>query len=169
MLASNGPAAAQGDQGLSDAERHRANCFLAVAEERYAAAILACDAAIEADSTDPEPYSNRGSASLFLQFPLEAVKDFTIAIRLAPADARNYFNRGIAFEAINLPSQAQSDYDTAIQLKPDMAAAFYNRAQLLRKTGRTDEAIADYRRAAELDPQYKAMVAAALAKLGELL
>ena len=113
----NGPALAQSDGRGLKADRLRAECFVSVAQERYQVAVLACGAAIEADPANPEPYSNRGSASLFLQLPEDAVKDFTTAITLAPTEARNYFNRGIAYEATNLPSQAKDDYDTAIRLE----------------------------------------------------
>lgn len=149
-------------------ERLRAECFLSIAQGKYQSAILACGAAIELDSTEPELYSNRGSASLMMWLPENGISDFTMAIRLAPTDARNYFNRGIAFETIKSPSQAKTNYDMAISLQPDMANAYYNRGQLHRTTGRTPEAIPDYRKAAELDSQYELIVAAAIAMLGEL-
>ena len=138
----------------SDATGHdRDWCFRHFVEKNYTKAIEACGAAIKSEPSDPEPYSNRGSAYLIHgEFDL-ALTDFNMAIRLNPADSRHYYNRALVYDAKSLHLLAVEDYSEAIKHNPRFAAAYYNRAGALSALGEKDKAVADFNKAAEIEPR----------------
>jgi tetratricopeptide (TPR) repeat protein len=60
----------------------------------------------------------------------EAIKSFTMAVKLDPAYARAYYNRAITYAGLDKMDLAIADYKKAIELKPDYAKAHYNLGRL---------------------------------------
>lgn len=152
--------------GDGEAAQARSRCFRDVVEKAYARAIVACELAKTLSPSDPESYSNQGSAYLMLGDYDRAIVDFTEAIRRVPRDARHHYNRGLAYDAKGSLDLSIADYDAAIRLRPEFAAAFFNRAQALKASGQTQRAIIDYRRALALAPKLRAVINRAIEAAG---
>jgi uncharacterized membrane protein YjgN (DUF898 family) len=74
----------------------------------------------------------------------EAERDYTQAIKAAPADSDGYYNRGLVDVGRMQFAKALEDFTEAIRLDPRAADAFCNRGNVHFKTGRVDLAIKDY-------------------------
>lgn len=83
--------------------------------------------AIELNSSDADPYTNRGVAYYSKGEIDLAIEDFDKAIALKPGSAIAYNNRGAAYFIKREYDRAIEDYNTAMQLNPDYAGVYYNR------------------------------------------
>jgi tetratricopeptide (TPR) repeat protein len=86
---------------------------------------------------------------------LEAIKDFSKAIVLAPDSALAYNNRGLSLVKVEDVDGAISDFTKAIELKPSESVVFYNRGIALAHKKDYEKAISDFQRAAILDPKFE--------------
>jgi tetratricopeptide (TPR) repeat protein len=85
---------------------------------------------------------------------LDAIADYTEAIRLAPKDAVAFCGRGVAYYRLNDGRKALKDYNRAIELDPNLSIAYYRRGFLHYLTKDYSSAIVDYNKAIELKPDF---------------
>lgn len=101
-------------------------------------------AAVDADA--------QGDPQTARTYELQAKKDFTAAIELAP-NWRAYHNRGVSYAILSNFEAALADFDEAIKSnKQQHASSFFNRAEVLYELSRLEEAERDYTRALIADP-----------------
>ncbi|HOK79570.1 MAG TPA: tetratricopeptide repeat protein [bacterium] len=100
------------------------------------------------------PYLNRGLAYAEKSDIQNALRDYTMAIKINPWYVEAYNNRGILFASIKNYQQALSDFNKAIELKVDYATAYNNRAVLYSSLNKWDTAIKDFDTALKLNPMY---------------
>ncbi|MBM3959410.1 MAG: tetratricopeptide repeat protein [SAR202 cluster bacterium] len=84
----------------------------------------------------------------------QAVRDFTVAIYLAPGHAGMYQHRGGALAELGRLPQAINDYDRAVHLNPSFADTYLDRGNAYHAMGQTEKAIRDYSEALRLRPGY---------------
>jgi len=76
-----------------------------------------------------------------------AIRDFDLAIDLAPENARLFIDRGSAYDDKGQFQRAIRSYDRAIALDPAHALAYINRGWAYEKLGENEQALRDYRKA----------------------
>jgi len=69
-------------------------------------------------------YFNRGFAKDKLHLYIEAITDYSMAIKIDPNNPFAYYNRGISFDRLKKYKEAISDFSKAISLN-DKKADFY--------------------------------------------
>lgn len=82
----------------------------------------------------------------------DAIKHFSVSVRLAPDSAAAHFNLATALTAAGRIDDAITQYQRALQLKPGYALAHNNLGSVLLARGHIDEAGLHLRRAVEIDP-----------------
>lgn len=121
--------------------------------QRYEAALVAFNKAIELVPDYTLAYNNRGNTYRGLGNHKVALTDFSRAIELDPDYAIAYNNRGNTYHDLQDYTTALMDFDQAIQLDATYALAYINRGSTYRMLGRHEAALADFQRAIELDGQ----------------
>ncbi len=99
---------------------------------------------------DAVGYKKRGNARCDLGDYLQAIEDFTKAIKLNPDDADAYFYRGNAFYELGDKSEAIADYTQAIKINDSDADVYISRGNIRDELGDTQGAVADFQIAADL-------------------
>ncbi len=95
---------------------------------------------IQVEPQLPEAYQRRGNAFRKQEKFVEAVKDYTKAIRLSPFSEPNYYNdRGIAYANLGLFEKALRDFELAIAMNPAEPMYQDNRRNALRDLQRAGE------------------------------
>ncbi len=74
----------------------------------------------------------------------EAIKSYSMAIKLNPAYDKAYNKRGNAYEELGIFDQAIMDYTKAIEINPSFAEAYDNRARRYGFLDRFKLSLADY-------------------------
>jgi tetratricopeptide (TPR) repeat protein len=97
---------------------------------------------------------DRGAVLGRLSRAMEAVADFTAAIRLKPQEPRAYYNRGLTYLNIGDNDAARQDFSTAVQFDPFYADAYVGLASVSLMQGRPAEARAGFEHALSLDPDH---------------
>ncbi|USR92378.1 tetratricopeptide repeat protein [Phormidium yuhuli AB48] len=97
-------------------------------------------------------YTNRGRAHLAIRDELNAIGDFTQAIRSNPRNVQAFFGRGVVYSVAEEFDLAIRDYTQAIRLEPGIFASYYNRGLAHFQLEQYGEAIADFTRAIALNP-----------------
>ncbi|HXL80130.1 MAG TPA: tetratricopeptide repeat protein [Pyrinomonadaceae bacterium] len=96
-------------------------------------------------------YYNRGTAHQVKQDMAAAMKDYSLALEVAPEFTDAYINRGQARQAQQDLDGGIADYSKAVELKPD--AGVYCALGTVRQAKKDLEgALADYSKAISLDP-----------------
>ena len=101
-------------------------------------------------------YFNRGLALTRKKQYIEAIAQYSVAVRLKQIFPHAYNNRGLIYRRIGDYEKAIANYDAAIKQKPGYAAAYNNRGYAKRKLGRFRQAIDDYDKAIKLKADYTA-------------
>jgi tetratricopeptide (TPR) repeat protein len=96
--------------------------------------------------------ANRGYASLALDRPLEAVPDFTAALRIEKDSIFCLVDRGLAWHRLGKFAEALADYDRAIALDSNEVDALQNRALIHAHRGQWPQAIVDMNAAIRIQP-----------------
>ena len=99
---------------------------------------------------------NHGQAQMRAGLYDDAIRDFTQAIKLAPADAFGYLVRGDAYAQKHDLDRALADYTRAIQLDPASADAWCGRGTIYLRKCDDDQAIRDLSKSIELKPDHVA-------------
>ena len=84
----------------------------------------------------------------------QAVREFTIAIYMAPGHAGMFQHRGAALAELGKLAQAINDYDRAVHLNPSFPDTYLDRGNAYHALGDTEKAIRDYGEALRLKPDY---------------
>ncbi len=85
---------------------------------------------------------------------VDAVRNYSLALKKAPANASVYYRRAMAYEMLDRPAHAVSDYLKAIEVDPGDFKAMENLGGMYERDGsHFVEAISLYKRARELDPR----------------
>lgn len=120
--------------------------------QKYEAALIDFDQALNLDPSLAATYNNRGNAYTKLERYDEALADFDQSISLDPTLAQSYYNRGTTYYALQRYKEALGDYTKAIELDPTFAVAYSSRGLLHDSLRQYDKALADYAHAIQLDP-----------------
>ena len=104
--------------------------------------------------TNARAYNNLGNAYLDLRKPIEAIKEFRIALRLRPRFAEAYNNLGKGLDALGKKSEAIEAYQNAIAVQPRFAQAHNNLGNALNDLGEHHRALEHFDAAIRLDPNY---------------
>jgi tetratricopeptide (TPR) repeat protein len=102
-----------------------------------------------------EAYRNRGFSKAMLDDLPGAIKDFDLAIELAPHSADAYNARGNVNAMAGNPAQSIRDFNRAIRCDRNFADAYYNRAIGRHDLGDRQGAKLDFYQAAKLFQQQK--------------
>lgn len=130
---------------------YRKSCKL-LDKAQFEAAIKCLDEVIAVFPASAVSHYNRALAHQKIGNHLQAISDYTIAIRFAPNDADSFNNRGLAYAELGEFEKALLDYAEAIRLAPKDPKGFFNQANLYYDKGDYAEAPADYTTATSLDP-----------------
>ena len=118
--------------------------------------LRACTAVIDGTAYGAEEkalaYRNRGNARADAGASMQAVSDFSQAIRLRPDDASGYAGRARARLALRDFDGAIADYGEALRLAPSSPAHYTARGHAYFVKGDTKAAIADFDEALRLNP-----------------
>ncbi len=109
----------------------------------YEAAITDFNVAISLDSTEAEPWYNRGVARDYLEDHAGAILDYSKAILMKPEYPEAFYNRGLARFNLGQFSEAINDFNEAIRIDPTPAEYFSSRGATKASRGEYREAIID--------------------------
>ena len=84
---------------------------------------------------------------------VNAIKEFTEAIKLDPNYVKAYVGRGKTYQLMRQSENAIKEFDEAIRRDPNYAPAYARRGKLNFLEGHDDEAISDCTKAISLDPK----------------
>ena len=107
---------------------------------------------ISASSKSAEYYYRKGNEFYESGDFINAIAEYTLALRKQPDYARAYLSRGLAKRKLDDYQGAIADYTSAIDNQPDYAQAYFNRGMAHRKLGHFSKAIADYNAAIKYAP-----------------
>jgi tetratricopeptide (TPR) repeat protein len=110
------------------------------------------DPAVEID-VKARAYHSLGRARSDAGAGIQAVADFTEAIRLRPGEPTGYAGRGRARLLVRDIDGAIADFSEALRLGPVMASLYISRGHALFVNGDLPAAIADFTEAIHLDPK----------------
>jgi tetratricopeptide (TPR) repeat protein len=98
-------------------------------------------------------FYDRGLIHVHLKHDNLAIRDFTEAIRLAPAWAVLYVDRGLAYARLGEQAKAMADYNRAVAIDPTNVRAYRDRGDLEDDLQFDTQAIRDYTVALQFAPE----------------
>jgi tetratricopeptide (TPR) repeat protein len=102
---------------------------------------------------DAEFYYKKGLKNNVLNRYVEAVDDYTRAIRLNPSYLDAYLQRGtLRYKILKRYEDALTDFDKAIEIDPGCPGAYLHRGIVKCHLLKFPEALGDFDKAIELDP-----------------
>lgn len=104
-------------------------------------------------NSDPEVFYLMGLTYFNLQRVMDAISDYTMAIKLKPTYVEAYYNRGIAYEFLKKPTQCIEDFTKAIEFNSSNIEAYYHRGLAYSSLKKYEESIDDFSKAIDLEPQ----------------
>jgi tetratricopeptide (TPR) repeat protein len=144
--------------GLADS-RHKLDLFMP--------AIELYNEAETVNNTDPNLFSSRGIAYIFIQKYKKALKDFDQALELNPEIKRVFYYKGYANNELGRYKQSIEDYSNEIEQNPEYGAAYYNRGAAKAQLKSYEAGMQDFELAVKKDPGLKDVkLNIALVKLG---
>ncbi|WP_292379063.1 tetratricopeptide repeat protein [Methanosarcina sp. UBA289] len=96
---------------------------------------------------------NAGTASYFLNLPMEAEEQYKLALESDPKHVNTHYNYGILLSDMGRLDEAEEQYKLALESDPNDASTHSNYGILLQKIGRLEQAEEQYRIAINLDPK----------------
>ncbi|MGH9471055.1 MAG: tetratricopeptide repeat protein [Terriglobia bacterium] len=148
--ASNWSASSGGGPAAADRDLSRGNTLFQQAN--WGAAVRSYESALLRDPNDVTVRTNLAMALSREGWLQEAVRQFKIVLRTAPALGEAHNGLGIAYrKEKNLPA-AVHEFRAALRYNPRDARAHNNLAATLQEEGRLNDAIAEYRKSLRLDP-----------------
>lgn len=103
-----------------------------------------------------EDYYNRGNQFKDQGNFIQAIDDYSKAIKLNSKHVKAYYNRGNSYGKQGKLSDAIEDYKKAVAINPQYTEAYYNMGNTYEKQGNLEEAIMSYTKALETNPKYSA-------------
>jgi len=117
---------------------------------------------INSNPNDAEVYKRRGTLFIAkgsanggsLTFFIQAIEDFTQAIKIDSNAKDAYLNRAEMYSQTNDFDRAIADFSKVIQLDPNNVEAYTFRGGVYSQQGKHDQAIPDFNEAIRIDPKY---------------
>ncbi|MCC6979833.1 MAG: protein kinase [Candidatus Melainabacteria bacterium] len=106
---------------------------------------------IEKDPENPELYLNRGNLHSMRDERMNAVDDYTEALKLKPNYLQALNDRAFAYMMLAQYGKAFQDADKVIALTPKSAAGYARRGMIYQSCEMFPEAVADFERAIAID------------------
>ncbi len=98
-------------------------------------------------------HNRRGEMRADADHNLEALEDFSMALKLDATKWRHFHNRGVSLATLARYDEAIADFDQTIRMNPNYANAYFNRAELRYEQQKFDAAVQDYTKAIRLAPK----------------
>jgi len=118
---------------------------------KYKKGISYIDKVINLDGKNSDAYFRRGYLYGKLEFLIEAIEDYNIAVSLNEKYIDAYFNRAVAKADLNRHEEAIEDYDIVISLDDRDVVAYVNRGVSKGNLMFYDDALLDLDKAISLD------------------
>ena len=113
----------------------------------------AIDAATNLTPADAEAHYAGAALSSYQGKPIEALKEFEVAVNLRPRDYYLWLQLGMTRDQLDDAAGALSALNEAVRLAPFYSQPRWQRGNLLFRMGRYDEAFADLRKATTSNPE----------------
>jgi TIR domain/NACHT domain/Tetratricopeptide repeat len=97
-----------------------------------------------------EQWVQEGNAHVSARKYDEALKAYSIALRLDQSDGLLYYQRGCVFASLLRHDEAISDYDRAIGFSPYFASAYLSKGTVLQQLGKSEQALEVFLQARQL-------------------
>ena len=81
---------------------------------------------------------------------MEAVKDYTECLKIAPGHFKALHNRGYCYECLDEIKLALEDYSAALEIDPTMWCTLSARAGIHERQGNISKCVEDFRKAISL-------------------
>ena len=143
---------------LSGKMKNLKNIYLLIKNNRFESALNELDKFNEKNDKTFEYYYLKGFTYLSLNKLNNAIKNFSLAIKINQNYVLSYFYRGISYFKLNKLNEAKSDYAKAILLKPDLAELHNNLANVSYKNGENEEAIDSFIKSLNLNINLKSSI-----------
>ncbi|AKB51455.1 lipoprotein NlpI [Methanosarcina barkeri str. Wiesmoor] len=99
-------------------------------------------------------HHNAGTASYFLNLPMEAEEHYKLALQADPKHVNTHSNYGLLLSDMGRRDEAEQQYKLALKLDPKHVNTHYNYGILLYDMRRLDEAGEQYKLALESEPKH---------------
>lgn len=109
---------------------------------------------ISNSQTANEHYIN-GVKNFEKQEFVDAIQDFSLALKGNPEFQEALFKRGVCYELMEDYKNAIKDFTTILKLDPNNIQALFNRGLAFREIGQYNKAIADFAEVIKSDPKNK--------------
>jgi len=113
----------------------------------YEEALIACERAIQLDSSNAKAYIKKAGINYELKRYEEALATYNQAIRLEPNQEKAYIDKGKTLYELRRYSEALAAYEQAIILEPNYDRAYIGKGRVLYELRLYEEALNAYRRA----------------------
>ncbi|AKB48215.1 hypothetical protein MSKOL_2438 [Methanosarcina sp. Kolksee] len=123
-------------------------------EEAYELAYIFAKTAASL-STGPEKaaaHYNAGTASYFLNLPIEAEEQYKLALESDPKHVNTHSNYGLLLSDTDRLDEAEEQYKLSVESDPNDASTHSNYGNLLKQMDRFDKAEEQYKLALDSDP-----------------
>jgi uncharacterized protein (TIGR02145 family) len=123
-------------------------------EKKYGEAVTELGLALSADKNSAECYFYRGEAYAGNEKYLNAVTDYTAALKIKPDYHEALYKRGWANYYLYDENYDRgiADFTAALKIKPDYREALYARGKMYAYKGDQDRAVADFTAALKIKP-----------------
>ncbi len=118
----------------------------------YDKALLALNAAIDADERWYEPYLNRGIVYRATKLFELALKDLEKAIQLKPQIGKIYYNRGLTYKEMREFQSAKKDLIRSLAFKDTNTRVYFTLAEVYSELKEYNKATNNYLQAIEVEP-----------------
>lgn len=140
--------------GTGDVRRARSLYSQAIGQVRLERRLDFLTKALEVYPSYVDALNKRAQVYDEMKDYARALRDYEMALKLAPERAALYISRSYALIRTGRYDDALNDLERALALEPNHKEAFNNRADVYRRLGRFPDAVKDARRALELDPSF---------------
>jgi len=121
-------------------------------ERRMQAQLMGAEQSVRASPDSPAAHNVLGTRYLAANRAADAIREFTIALRLQPRYPEASNNLGAALVSAGRSRDALPHLRTAVQVRPADYRVHFNLGNALRDSGRPDEAAREFERALVLNP-----------------
>lgn len=101
-------------------------------------------------------FNDRGLVYVQMGRYVDAISDFSNALRIDERNVIIYNNRGLTYFDMNEHRNARDDFDKAISLNPKNASSYFNRGRSFLAEKRYKDAIKDFSAVLEINPSNEA-------------
>lgn len=120
-------------------------------EEKWDAAIKACDDKLKEDPKDAETLANRAWCMFKLENYKSALENANQALAIDPKSSMAYYSRGWVYHDLHDYPDAKQNFDKELEIDGDDAPALVSRAQTMSDEKQYSKAFPDLEKALKLD------------------